>query len=55
MEKNSAKLQKNTNNSSMATQADRNFLRRVVYVAPDKDLMSLTDQREKMGGTTIPK
>lgn len=55
MEKNSAKLQKNTNNSSIANQADRNFLRRVVYVAPDKDLMSLTDQREKTGGTTIPK
>jgi hypothetical protein len=43
MEKNSAKIQKNTNNSSLAAQADRSFLRRVVYVAPDKDLLSLTD------------
>jgi len=34
---------------------DRSFLRKVVYVAPDKDLVSLTEHRDKTGGTTIPK
>ena len=30
-------------------------MRRVVYVAPDKDLVSLTEHRDKNGGTTLPK
>jgi hypothetical protein len=34
---------------------DRSYMRRVVYVAPDKELVSLTEHRDKMGGTTIPK
>ena len=34
---------------------DRSYMRRVVYVAPDKDLVSLTEHRDKTGGTTIPK
>ena len=34
---------------------DKNFLRKVVYVAPDKELVSLTEHRHKTGGTTIPR
>jgi hypothetical protein len=34
---------------------DRSYMRRVVYVAPDKELVSLTEHRDKTGGTTIPK
>jgi hypothetical protein len=34
---------------------DRNFLRKVVYVAPDKEQISLTDHRYKTGGTTTPR
>ena len=41
--------------SSNASIFDRSYMRRVVYVAPDKDLVSLTEHRDKNGGTTIPK
>lgn len=34
---------------------DKTFIRKVVYVAPDKELISLTEHRHKTGGTTIPK
>ena len=40
---------------SSQSQADRSFLRKVVYVAPDKELVSLTEHRHKTGGTTIPR
>jgi glutamate racemase len=41
--------------SSQSQLVDRSYMRRVVYVAPDKDLVSLTEHRDKTGGTTIPK
>jgi len=30
-------------------------MRKVVYLAPDKELISLTEHRHRTGGTTIPK
>ena len=44
------------NGSTQQSQmVDRSYMRRVVYVAPDKELVSLTEHRDKTGGTTIPK
>ncbi|CDW85366.1 phosphatidylinositol 3-and 4-kinase family protein [Stylonychia lemnae] len=53
------KRQQNHQNSNMSMmmqsqQQDKN-LRRVVYVAPEKNRVSLTEHRHQTGGTTTPK
>jgi len=48
-----SKLINASTNSS--TQVRASFIRKVVYLAPDKELVSLTEHRHRTGGTTVPK